>query len=159
MDLVDVLIFLAFSLIYFLIFLIVLVALVWFGKLVVRDFRSARAIWISICIVHLMAFLAYDYYHPEIPGDPNQPRFAEQFQGISLLPMMAYCFPSSVLSYALGAALDHVLCPSLEACDSMLVFVPIWWLMPVTLGYLQWFRLFPWLLKKFENRPPAPGIS
>ena len=139
---------------YFLIIFIALVPIAFFAFFVARHFRPARAVWITVCVVHLIAFLAFDYHHPEIPGNHAEPRFAEAFQWFSLLPTMIYCFPSSMLSWPLGAALNRVLCARPETCDSMLVLVPIWWLIPVTLGYLQWFALFPWLLKKFEQRSP-----
>ena len=138
-------------------FLVIFGAAVLFAYFVValrRNLKSARAIWIAICLVHLIAILAFDYYHPSIAGSADEPRFAEQFQWLSIFPTLLYCFPSSVFSFGLAAALSHLLCSVVgeQACDSELAFVSIWWLIPVTLGYLQWFMVFPPLLKKFEKR-------
>lgn len=149
-------------LVYFLIIFGALVLFAYFVETVRQHFSSARAIWIAVCVAHLIAILAFDHYHPDIPGNLDEPRFAEQFQWLSILPMLLYCFPSSVFSFALGAALQNgVLCPIFgpQACDSELAFVAIWWLVPVTLGYLQWFKLLPRLLRKFERRFPTQVIS
>ena len=108
-----------------------------------------------------MAILAFDYYHTSMPGRLDESRFAEQFQWLSTLPTLIYCFPSSVFSFALGAAMSRVLCSIVgeQVCDSEVAFVIIWWLIPVTLGYLQWFKVFPPLLKKFQKRFPRPAVS
>jgi hypothetical protein len=122
-----------------------------------RHFRSARVIWLGICAVHLIAVLAFEYYHPETAGNLDEHRFAEQFQWLSTYPILVYCFPSSLFSFALGVALNRTFCSVVDSqtCDSELAFVAIWWLIPVALGYLQWFKLTPWLLKKLEKRFPA----
>jgi hypothetical protein len=76
---------------------------------------------------------------------------------------MLYCFPSSLLSFPLGALLNHVLCSIAgpKACDavthSMLAFLAISWLPPVTVGYLQWFTLLPWTLRKRKKRFSPPS--
>jgi hypothetical protein len=155
------LIFLAYWLVVFLFILGIFVFFRYLLGAVRRNFRSARAIWIAICLVHLAAILAFNYYHPDIPGSPDEPRVGENFMGLSIFPTLIYCFPSSVLSFALGAFIDNLLCPIAgpQACDSTSAYLAIWWLLPVALGYLQWFTLIPWLLKKSEKRLPAWAIS
>ena len=157
MDLVTLIVFL----LYFLVIFGALVLLAYFVVALRRNLRSARVFWIAVCVVHLIAILAFDYYHPSIAGSADEPRFAEQFQWLSIFPTLLYCFPSSVFSFGLAAALSHVLCSIVgeQACDSELAFVLIWWLIPVTFGYLQWFKVFPLLLKKFQERFPKPAVS
>jgi hypothetical protein len=125
-----------------------------------RNFRSARAIWIAVCLVHLTALLAVDYYHPVVPGKLDDPHILEESQWLSNFPTFVYCFPSSILAIALEWAVSSVLCPIVgeQACDSELAFVGLWWLIPVTLGYLQWFILLPWLFKTSERRSPELAI-
>ena len=141
---------------YFLPILGLLALFAYFVGAVRRNLRSARAFWIAVCVIHLTAVLAFDYYHPVIPGKLDDPHMLEESQWLSNFPTFVYCFPSSMLSLALEAAVSHVLCPIIgsQACDSNLAFVGIWWLIPVTLGYLQWFKSVPWMLKKYETRSP-----
>jgi hypothetical protein len=157
MDLLILIVFL----VYFLVIFGALVLLAYFVVALRRNLRSARAIWIAICVAHLIALLAFDHYRSSMPGSLEESRFAEQFQWLSFPPILLYCFPSSVFSFALGAALSRGLCSIVgeEACDSELAFVLIWWLIPVTFGYLQWFKVFPPLLKKFQKRYPKPAVS
>jgi hypothetical protein len=147
--------------VYFLVIFLAALLLAAFFLVAVRYLSSPLTVWISICVVHLIAILAFEYYHPSVPGNLDEPRIAEQSQWLLIFPPLLYCFPSSVLSYALGAALSLSVCPIFgpQACDSELVSVGIWWLIPVVLGYLQWFKLFPWLLMKFEKRPSAPAVT
>jgi hypothetical protein len=159
MDLVTLIIFL----LYFLVIFGALVLLAYFVVALRRNLRSARVFWIAVCVAHLIGLLAFDYYHSyhsSMPGSLEESRFAEQFQWLSNLPTLFYCFPSSVFSFALGAALSRGLCSIVgeQACDSELAFVLIWWLIPVTFGYLQWFKVLPLLLKKFQERFPRPAV-
>ncbi len=144
-----ILIFLAYSLCFF----CVLGATVWFGRFALRHFKTARAVWVAVAVAHLMAVFAFEYYHPSIRGDLNEPRLAEQSQWLSNFPTMIYCFPSSILSFSFTFILSRLLCPIIGpgSCDGELAFVSIWWLIPVTLGYLQWFKALPYLHKKFAK--------
>jgi uncharacterized membrane protein YbhN (UPF0104 family) len=138
---------------------------VYFVGAIRQNLPSARAIWISICVIHLMAILVFEYYHSHIVANFDEPQVREQSVWLFNFPTMLYCFPSSVLSFPLEAALNHVLCSIAgpKACDAMmdslLASVAIWWLPPVTLGYLQWFKLVPWLLKRFEKQTSAMTTS
>lgn len=138
---------------YLLSFFCLLVATIWFGRYVLRHFSSARAIWLAVVVAHLMAILAFEYYHLNIGNNLDEPRLAEQSQWLSNFPTMIYCFPSSILSFSFTFILSRSLCPIIgsQACDGVLVFVSIWWLIPVTLGYLQWFKAVPYLHKKFAK--------
>jgi hypothetical protein len=159
------LIILTYWLFIFLLILGIFVFFTYFVGAIRRNLSSARAIWIAICGVHLIAILALEYYHSDIARNIDEPHVREQSVWLYNFPTLLYCFPSSVLSFALGASLDRMLCSIAgpKACDAMmdsfLAFVAIWWLPPVTLGYLQWFALTPWLLKKFEKRLPALTTS
>jgi hypothetical protein len=161
----DLLLILTYWLFMFLLILGVLVFVAYFVGVVRRKPNSARAIWITICLVHLIAILALEYYHSDIARNIDEPRVMEQSVWLYNFPTLLYCFPSSVLSWALGAGLDRLLCSIAgpKACDSMMnsmsEFVAIWWLLPVTIGYLQWFKLVPWLLKRFEKRTSAMSPS
>ena len=157
MDLPDTLIILSYWLFVFLLILGILAFCAYFIGAVRRNFRTARVIWIAICVVHLIAILALEQHYPSIAGSPDEPHIAEQFQWLSIFPMLVYCFPSSIFSFALGVGVDNLLCRivSARACDSEFAFVAIWWLLPVTLGYLQWFAFVPWFLKRSEKRLPA----
>lgn len=156
MDAVLILIFLAYALCFF----GLLVATIWFGSFALRHFKSARAIWMAVVVAHLIAILAFEYYHQSIPGPLDEPRVAEQSQWLSNFPTMIYCFPSSVLSFSFTYILSRLLCPTFgeQACDGMFVFVGLWWLIPVTLGYLQWFKALPFLHKKFA-KPTSMAAS
>lgn len=149
MDAALILIFFAYALCFF----GFLLAIVWFGRFVLRHFKSARALWVVVVLAHLTAILAFKYYHPSIPGNLDEPRVAEQSQWLSNFPTMIYCFPSSVLSFSFTYIFSRLLCPIVgeQACDGMLVFVGLWWLIPVTLGYVQWFQALPYLHKKFAK--------
>jgi hypothetical protein len=144
-----ILIFLAYALCFF----GLLVATIWFGRFALEHFKSARAIWVALVVAHLMAILAFEYYHLSIGGNLDEPRLAEQSQWLSNFPTMIYCFPSSILSFSITFVLSRLLCPVIgpQACDGELVFVGIWWLIPVTLGYLQWFKALPYLHRKFAK--------
>lgn len=156
---------LTYWLLVFLLVLGILVSLAYFIGAIRRNLSSARTIWISICVVHLIGILALDYYHSDIARNIDEPYIREQSVWLYNFPTLLYCFPSSVLSWALGAGLDRLLCSIAgpKAYDSMMnsmfEFVAIWWLLPVTIGYLQWFKLVPWLLKRFEKRTPAVSPS
>ena len=149
MDAFLILIFLAYALCFF----GFLLATVWFGRFALRHFKSARAIWVAVVVAHLTAILAFEYYHPSIGNSLDEPRIAEQSQWLSNFPTMIYCFPSSILSFSFTFMLSRLLCPIIgeQACDGTLVFVGLWWLIPVTLGYLQWFKALPYLHKKFAK--------
>ena len=149
MDAVLILIFLAYALCFF----GLLLATFWFGLFALRHFKSARAIWVAVVLAHLTAILAFEYYHPSIPGNLDEPRVAAQSQWLSNFPTMIYCFPSSILSFSFTYILSRLLCPIIgeQACNGMLVFVGLWWLIPVTLGYVQWFQALPYLHKKFAK--------
>jgi|HubBroStandDraft_6_1064221.scaffolds.fasta_scaffold207209_2 hypothetical protein len=161
----ELLLILAYWLFMFLLILGIFVSCAYFVGAVRRNPNSARTIWIAICLAHLIAILTFDYYHSDIARNIDEPHVMEQSVWLDNFPTMLYCFPSSVLSFALGAALNHVLCSIAgpKACDSVMnsmsEFVAILWLLPVTIGYLQWFKLVPWLLKKFEKRTPAMSPS
>ena len=148
-DALLILVFLAYTLCFF----VLLVATTWFGRLVLRDSKSARALWVAVVVAHLMAVFVFEYYHPSIGNNLDEPRIAEQSQWLSNFPTMIYCFPSSILSFSFTFILSRSLCPIIgdQACDGMLVFVGLWWLIPVTLGYLQWFKALPYLHKKFAK--------
>ncbi len=149
MDALLILVFLGYTLCFF----VLLLATAWFGRFVLRHFKSARAVWVAVVLAHLTAILAFEYYHPSIPGSFDEPRVAEQSQWLSNFPTMIYCFPSSILSLSFTFIMSRWLCPIIgeQACDGMLVFVGLWWLIPVTLGYFQWFKALPYLHKKFAK--------
>lgn len=118
MDAFLILIFLAYALCFF----GLLLATVWFGRFALGHFKSARAIWVAVVVAHLMAILAFEYYHPSMGNSLDEPRIAEQSQWLSNFPTMIYCFPSSILSFSFTFMLSRLLCPIIgaQACDGML---------------------------------------
>ena len=98
----------------------------------------AKVIWLFLCLVVLVKYLV----SPEAWSNYE----LSMLLGIEML----------VLSFPLGALvwvwiwLFELVAPNFEI--STIISVPIYWVAMVAIGYIQWFKLLPFLYIKFKNR-------
>jgi hypothetical protein len=109
--------------------------------------RALLAVWLVMCCA-VLAFTLYAY----APGPRSDAGIL--FAGA----MSALTFPSGLLVSGVIAMLATVNDGDLPAPISD---VPPWvgftvlWLAFCAVGYLQWFRLIPWLWRKLRSSPVA----
>jgi hypothetical protein len=110
-------------------------------------------------VIHLISLLAFDYYcAAPVAGSEAEPRFNEQAYFLAFFPPMIYSFPASMVYFPVLGGLAYYLCTvvGLHFCQSTsgisgTITDVGWWLVSVTIGYLQWFKVFPRLFKALEE--------
>lgn len=110
-----------------------------------RSERLARGGWIGLCLVVIVFASAI-----ASSIQPDAHKAAEIFFAYAMLTLS---FPIGFLGPFFVSGLDYLL--NLE----MLGFYGsnfVAWLVFFVLGYLQWFKLLPWLIAKWRSRHAAP---
>ena len=112
-------------------------------------FAVFRGIWVSACVV-VLGITLYSYIGV-IDSD------AEVFM---LGAMLVLCFPSCLL-YALSFALIEAACETIfgKFIPNTLALIILNWLGFFMAGYVQWFIVLPWLVKKWRKRVVAKKLK
>jgi hypothetical protein len=109
--------------------------------------RAAKLGWVGLCIL----ILAVSLYL----GDPGVKRDIDIFLVWSMLVL---CFPSSGLIVLLFAGASYLLyqhfsiAPSAERATTFYAYLFLTWLAFFVVGYIQWFKLLPYLIAKLRAR-------
>lgn len=95
-----------------------------------------KTVWVSLNVMILIWFFVLTF----------QTRWEEQI--LLFYAMNALSFPSGLLAYRILAWLLYLLFPITSLNDY--VDVSIMWAGVFAAGYLQWFKLLPWLVRKLR---------
>ena len=106
---------------------------------------SAAFVWLGACSFVLIITLAG--YEPGPRADAGQ---------FFILAMLALTFPAGLIPISIFAAVSAV---GQATGSAPLEVIPAWagfttlWLSLLAAGYLQWFKVLPWLWRKLRTPP------
>lgn len=112
-----------------------------------RSEQIAKSVWVAQCVLFLGACV-----HLELA---NTEPVSSDLRFLVLLIMGLASFPSSIPFGALRAGLDMAFSPVVRSIEWWVSGFLIDWVVFFAAGYLQWFRLLPYLMKlRRRHHPP-----
>jgi hypothetical protein len=119
-------------------------------------FLLVRRTWICLC-VFLLGWALYTF---NAAGSAQPLAYRNERVLLLALLMLSLTFPSGFTGPFLTEGIAYVLSPlfsfSLDEPSSFSIF--LMWLSFFICGYLQWFQLTPWIIKKVRERR-AKGVG
>jgi uncharacterized membrane protein YedE/YeeE len=110
--------------------------------------RLLIGVWVSLALVCLILALILFHDFPINEGRPN-----DGVESVLGYFMLVLCFPSGWISLALIKLVQTIASATTgKVIPTSYAWLTVEWLVFLVTGYVQWFVLLPWLLRKWQTR-------